>query len=525
MSIMKKSIIILSILAIIISSCRNETKVLNYDFTATFEEPEEIAVGQAFTVTLSVVNKDKQNKDDMKMKISFPPNVSVSRGSQQMETNHIYDISYSEMENVKLTFEQTVIRDDTVKFNFANSYYNKDVKYVVSAKNYKGTVTIRQSSGGEASQGGGYHYGQEVELKATPDEGYLFKGWFDESKLDDNGELISTLVSNENPYKFKFTGSIWLTPKFEISKYLLTLTAGKGGKTQGGGSFNYGVMAEIRAIADEHYTFTAWYENGEKYSDQSAQQVKMTRNITLEARFKPNTYMVNVAAGAGGQATGGGWYDYGSTALLKATPDETHKFDGWFENGKELSVAVTFNYEVKKPNNIVEARFSSKIYTINHAVYPSGVGTVTSNSPTNKYTDGDNVHLTVKSSNEHYVFDGWHEGTDYSKANLLSNNNPYDFIAKKNMTISARYEGKMYKIYHSGNIPNELEPIPAHRSDIQYGKEVYVRLKGIDSSDIGKLSWTVHDGESSKSGTGDAFTFTVKGDATVRWKWIPSLPQ
>ena len=69
------------------------------------------------------------------------------------------------------------------------------------------TVSATSSGNGSVSGGGTYHYGDTVNLSATPDAGYAFSDWIESGST----------VSSSNPYSFTCTGNRTLVGNFVLA--------------------------------------------------------------------------------------------------------------------------------------------------------------------------------------------------------------------------------------------------------------------------------------------------------------------
>ena len=121
--------------------------------------------------------------------------------------------------------------------------------------------------------------GDTLTLVASYDKNTTeFKGWY----VD--GELYSTKITLD----MKVTSSISLTAKFEkLPQYDFKVTAGDGGRVEGGGSFYKGASATVHAYADRGYTFSCWKDtDGNVVSVNSNYTVMMLEDISLTAIFE-----------------------------------------------------------------------------------------------------------------------------------------------------------------------------------------------------------------------------------------------
>lgn len=138
------------------------------------------------------------------------------------------------------------------------------------------TVTTVTTTGGNTTGDGTYDNGETATVTATPNEGYIFKGWYE------NGELVSADAS----YSFTVTSDRTLTAKF-ATYYTITTVAQTGGTVSGGGQFEPNASATITAEANAGYYFIGWYdENGELVTADTSYSLTVLKNRTFTAKFE-----------------------------------------------------------------------------------------------------------------------------------------------------------------------------------------------------------------------------------------------
>ncbi len=150
-------------------------------------------------------------------------------------------------------------------------------------------VQVTAGLGGTVNNvSGQYNYGDEIELIAKPDEGYIFSQW-----SDGNSNNPRTLtVTNDITLEAQFTAQSTVT-------YNVSITAGEGGTvSEVSGVYPYGTVLNIEAIPNsteltliyyEHdyppygdYLFTQWSDG---VTDKQ-RTITVTSDITLEAQFR-----------------------------------------------------------------------------------------------------------------------------------------------------------------------------------------------------------------------------------------------
>ena len=185
------------------------------------------------------------------------------------------------------------------------------------------TVTATAGPNGTVSGGSEYQYGDAVTLTATPDEHYHFTGWSD-------GVTTATRT-------FTAAQNVTLTARFSIDTFAVTATAGAGGSTTGGGTYEYGKTVTLTAVPSAHYHFTGW-SDGITIESRS---VTVTKDMAITASFAIDTFTVTVIAGEGGTVTGGGTYPYGTWITLNAIPYGGYKFVQWSDGYTNASRAFS----------------------------------------------------------------------------------------------------------------------------------------------------------------------------------------
>ncbi len=195
----------------------------------------------------------------------------------------------------------------------------KDTAFTALFEINKYTASVAESAHGSVSGAGSYTHGQTATFAATPDAGYQFLFWSDGSKV--------------NPRTVKMTKDVEMRAVFSLeghSAFNVTLGSGAHGTVTGGGLYIEGETATLTAKPESAaYHFVAWSDN----NTQNPRNVVVDKEISLVATFAINTYTVKAATHENeterGSVTGGGTYNYGDMATLRATPAEGFRFTGW----------------------------------------------------------------------------------------------------------------------------------------------------------------------------------------------------
>ena len=133
-------------------------------------------------------------------------------------------------------------------------------------------LNISASVGGTVStEGGTYDEGTEVNITATPNEGYLFVGW---DGIEDTSNEITVLVSSNTTVVAIFQ---------VIAQFTVTISASEGGTVSSiGGTFIEGEELSVEASPNTGYEFVRWEEVD---ISTSSLTISVSSSISLTAIF------------------------------------------------------------------------------------------------------------------------------------------------------------------------------------------------------------------------------------------------
>jgi len=148
-----------------------------------------------------------------------------------------------------------------VSYTELNKEYNVDVNVVGD-----GTIT------GE----GTYDEGSSVTLKAVPDYGYTFSGWYDNGKFISNVATLKTTADDSHNLK----------AVFEKITYTIAVSSNyTGGTVTAGGSYKYQTKVNLSATVNAGYTFAGWHEGNKIISTSTTFSYEVTKNSTITAEY------------------------------------------------------------------------------------------------------------------------------------------------------------------------------------------------------------------------------------------------
>ncbi|MEC8865698.1 MAG: InlB B-repeat-containing protein, partial [Verrucomicrobiota bacterium] len=157
------------------------------------------------------------------------------------------------------------------------------------------TLAINQQTGGSITASDGtYEYGTQVNIFASPYQGYSFVRWTGEGVY--NPTTLSTTVD--------MTEDRNVSALFEINTHTLNLHATEGGSVIGSGQFDYGSNPSISAIPNSGYSFLGWDGEGASDASSASTTALMSEDRNLTATF----VLKRLSSIDETEDLGGGWF-------------------------------------------------------------------------------------------------------------------------------------------------------------------------------------------------------------------------
>ncbi len=141
------------------------------------------------------------------------------------------------------------------------------------------TLTISAGVGGTVNEevNGTYKSGEQVEIIATPNKGYIFDKW------SDGERAAKRILDMYEDYELKAL--------FQVITHSITIEQAENGKASlevGNHTYNYGEELTLTPIADKDYMFDYWMVNEQTVTD-SLLTLTIDKDYTIRPYFKPNT--------------------------------------------------------------------------------------------------------------------------------------------------------------------------------------------------------------------------------------------
>ena len=338
---------------------RTVTVTGNATFTATFKAWRTITVISA-NETQGTVSGSGTYLEDAEIEISATPAAHY----------HFTQWNDGNTDNPRTI---TVTSDSTFTASFAIDQHTVTVE---SADTEMGTV----------SEGGTYDYGTEIQISATPAEGYGFVAWND--------------GNTDNPRTITVTEDITYTATFGAWRTITVLSADETmGTVSGGGVYVEGAQVEISAEAVEHYHFAQWNDG----NTDNPRTITVTGDATYTASFAIDRFTITVESAneAMGTVSESNSYDYGAEIQISATASNGYHFAQWSDGNTDNPRTITVTGDAT-----YIATFAPNNYTIVVRSLNEDWGTV---SEGGTFPYGTEIQISA-TPRENYAFVAWTDG-------------------------------------------------------------------------------------------------------------------
>jgi hypothetical protein len=326
---------------------------------------------------------------------------------------------------------ETVSTDNSYIFTVTGSrHLTAEFKLNICAVN----LGVNPQNGGTIVYGGGtYLIGNNIEVYAKPNDGYLFTGW------TENGKIVST----DNPYKFTVEQDRTLVANFDKTIVLASVVSSSDGEELEGATLqiidpNGNVITEWVSAKEAHrteslntnieytlretvapegfqiatdVTFTIddsgkITSTGSTTTDESGRTVIVVSNDS-----KQLSVGVTVSPTEGGSVSGGGSYTYGQSVTVSATVNNGYVFLGWYRGDDKVTDDPSYSFTVSADIDLIAKFRAKEVYTV---IWQNEDGSVIESKT---YTEGEDAPTTdiipTKADDDRYTytFEKWDEGT------------------------------------------------------------------------------------------------------------------
>ena len=288
--------------------------------------------------------------------------------------------------------------------------------------------------------------GTEVDLVASPNEGYEFVEWVG-APIDDVTNPVTTINMQDN---YEITANFELIPPtYELTMAVSPVGSGTATDETNAGPYEEGALVSIQAAANEGYRFVNWTAPAGVFGNATEEETTFTmpdQALTVTASFEliPPTYELTMAvapvdSGTATDETNAGPYEEGALVSIQAAANEGYRFINWTAPagvfGNATQAETTFTMPAQ--NVTVTASFELiPTYELTMAVSPVGSGTATDETNTSPYPEGTGVSIKA-TANQGYHFVNW-----TAPAGVFDNANEAETIftmPAQNVTVTANF--------------------------------------------------------------------------------------
>ena len=248
------------------------------------------------------------------------------------------------------------------------------------------TVESNDEEMGTVSESGIYDYGTEIQISATPAEGYGFASW-----NDGNTDNPRTVIVSED---------ITYTATFGAWRTITVLSADETmGTVSGSGVYVEGAQVEISAEAVEHYHFAQWNDG----NTENPRTITVAGDSTFTASFAIDRFTITVESAdeAMGTVSESNTYDYGTEIQISATAAEHYHFVQWNDGNTDNPRTITVTGDAT-----YRASFAIDQHTITVESDDETMGTV---NGSDTYDYGAEIQISA-SARDGYQFVSWNDG-------------------------------------------------------------------------------------------------------------------
>ena len=333
--------------------------------------------------------------------------------------------------------------------------------------------------------------GAEVALKASPNPGYVFTGWYTADGTFESADAEFTCHQERSHVHV----ARFMAKSYEVDATTVVdsgtgslVESSAAGWVEGTGTVEAGHAATLTAHALSGYAFEYWVDaSGAVVSRDSTYHVVPTSDTTLQAVFSAKQYTVNVSCDENmGTVKGAGTYAAGQVATVRATPAADTSFVGWFRNGTCVSSKKIYRFTVREDTSLY-AVFASGSYVVSTVASPAEGGAV---SGFGGYEAGDRATLRA-TANTGYSFAGW---TD-DKGETVSENPEYTVKVTGDAAYTATFKPKSYQVVLS--LSDDSLGTLSGEGSYAFGKTVELNAAPMGTKRF--VGWYVLDAEGNKS--------------------------
>ena len=355
--------------------------------------------------------------------------------------------------------------------------------------------------------------GNQVEVVATPDDGWAFIGWYISG--------TEAPASIDAAFTFTTSESVTLTARFAKLSDIIIRSGGNGSVAFKGATGNSipvvpGTEVTVIATPDTDCDFVGWFvgDSETPISTEKVYTFTVTESIILTGQFSKRPIVTVRSAGNGSVSIKDTYGTYkaflpGTETTVIATPYKDCDFIGWFvaDEGSPISTDTEYTFTVTEDINLT-AKFSRRpVVTIRCS--DNGNVAFKDYSGTSIAFLLDTEVTVIATPNENCDFVGWFVGDSESP---ISTDVEYTFKVEQNITLTAKFNRwPTVTILSAGYGSVYFEDFSNSTVAIQPGSVITIIAS--PDEDCYFFGWFIDD--KSPISTDEKYTLTVMEDITI----------
>jgi ribosomal protein S28E/S33 len=369
-------------------------------------------------------------------------------------------------------------------------YGDKNVMATFIQDVYTLTTSVVGSGSISRNNSGPYHYGDIVEITASPATGWNFDQW--------SGDVSGSV----NPTTILIDGDRIVNATFTPNLYTLTVIVYgfdcRVDRNNSGPYYYYGDVVLLTARGnDRDWVFDHW--SGDLTGSTNPATILIDGNKTVTATFVHTYILLLQISGSGNIYTNNsGPYYSGDVVQLSAVPSAGWYFDHWSD---DLSGSVNPTTILMNNDKTVTAIFTENTYTL--TVNIVGSGTVNRNNSGPYHYDNSIELQAVPGAG--WSFDHW-------SGDLTGSTNPATVVVTANLTVTATFVQSEYTITidvtGNGHVDRNNSG-PYHYGDI------------VELTAVPDAGWDFSEWGGAAKGSDNPTQIFVPGDMVITATFIP----
>jgi hypothetical protein len=242
-------------------------------------------------------------------------------------------------------------------FNATQSTYTSQLVVMVNiSQQYR--LSLTAGANGTVSPAGDSYYdpGTQVQISATPGQGFSFSGWSDGG----TGNPRTVTMDQDRTITATFTQ----TPTTQQYTVAISVSPAGAGTVSGAGTYNAQASVTVNATANSGYTFSSWSESTTyvSYSASYTFEIRATRNLVANftsTTTQQYTVSTSVYPSGAGTVSGAGTYNAGASVTVYATANSGYTFNNWTEGTTPVSQSASYQFSMPSNNRTLVANFTS----------------------------------------------------------------------------------------------------------------------------------------------------------------------